>query len=522
MKQTEEIIKNYIPEKYNPVAEGDIILFEVPHGELEVICSDFAYLKNLSLKTIFAADEREVSGSFKIFYVFGIPKENKFLVPYIIVKNGTFPSMVRIMHQASWYERKIMSLFGLVSEGHPDPRQLILHENWPHGMFPLRKDVAWNTKPGISQGEYQFQEVKGEGVYEIPVGPVHAGVIEPGHFRFSVLGEEIVMLEPRLGYKHRGVEKVFEVVPLEQKVKLSERVSGDSSFNHSLAFCEAVEKLMGLQVPERARYLRVVFGELERIANHLNDIGFIMMDTAFTFGGSQCARIRERVMQWNDRLTDSRYLRGVNMIGGVKKDISKELKNKFFNDLEDIERDFKEVMAASETSSTMVNRLEGTGILDLQVAKDHGIRGVAARALGISEDTRFDYPYAAYKALELEVATEESKDVRARFNVRVKEVYSSLSLIKQALAKAPEGNILEPQKHEMRKNAHAIGMTEGWRGEIVYFVVTDAKGEITRVEMRDPSFLNWTAFPYAVQDNVVPDFPLINKSFNLSYSGNDL
>ena len=331
------------------------------------------------------------------------------------------------------------------------------------------------------------------------------------------------MLEPKLGYVHKGTEKLFEVLPLTDKVRLAERVSGDTSFTHSLAYCQAIENLSNLEVSERAKYLRVIFSELERLANHFNDIGFIMLDTGYSFGGSNGTRLREMIMQWHERLTGSRYLRGVNTIGGVTKNISADMAQELLKDLQKIQKDFTEVIEVAEESSSLLNRLEGAGQLDRDIALDHGVIGVAGRAVGITCDARIDYPYAAYDKIKFNISLEKNGDVRSRFYVRIKEVYSSISIIEQALGcLSAEGKLVADSKIELRKNSCAVGVAEGWRGDIVYFVMTDKEGNIARVDVRDPSFINWTVLGYAGQGNVVPDFPLINKSFNLSYSGNDL
>ena len=517
-----EIIKKYLGDKFTAELEGDTVAFAVPINEIASVCHDLYHNHNLPLKIITAADERNQGGGFRIFYVFGSPQENIFFTPYIILKNEEeFPSITNDIHEASGYERKIKSFFGLNPIGHPNPQPFILHENWPAGVFPLRKDFDWKTRPAEAKGFCEFQKIEGEGIYEIPVGPVHAGIIEPGHFRFSVAGEEIVNLEPRLGYKHKSIEKLFEVLPLEDKVRLSERVSGDTSFTHSLAFCQALENLAGVKVPERAEYLRVIFSELERLANHINDIGFIMLDTGYNFGGANCSRLKEAIMQLNERLTGSRFLRGVNTIGGVTKDIISG--EKLLSELKEIYEDFKEVIEVAENSSSLYNRLSGTGKLDRQIAIDHGVVGVVGRAVGLAHDARLDFPYAAYDKLKFEMALEKDGDVRARWYVRIKEVHSSMAILEQAIASLPAGKIQTAgEKIVFPKNSLSIGAAEGWRGEIVYFVLTDEAGQISRVEASDPSFLNWGVLGYAGKGNLVPDFPLINKSFNLSYSGNDL
>lgn len=518
------IINKYLNNNVKATQSANLILFKVENSTIATQCLELLNTHKLHLKTIKATDERDENGCFKIFYIFGIPGENVFLAPYLrIEKTYEFPSITPLIHQASFYELEIYTFFGLKPLGHPLFRPVLLHENWPTNVFPLRKDFAYNKRPAKTNNPpYEFQVVKGEGIYEIPVGPVHAGIIEPGHFRFSVAGEEIVSLEPMLGYTHKGSEKLFEILSFKDKIKLSERISGDTSFTHSLAYCQTVEILSNTDTPPRAKYLRVIYSELERLANHLNDIGFIINDTAFSFGASNGQRLKEKVMQLCEGLTGSRFLRGVNTVGGVTKDISDEKKLHLKEVLLSIRKDFEEVIKIIDDSESVQNRLKGTGTLDKQVGADHGVVGIAARAIGLENDSRVDYPYAAYENITpLKVSLQTTGDVFARFYVRVSETYASIDLIADALDKLPQGSILNKKELKLEKNTYAISVTEGWRGDIVYFVATDNKGEISRVGVRDASFLNWPAVPYAVVSNIVPDFPLINKSFNLSYSGFD-
>lgn len=499
--------------------------FEVQIAELQKTIFDLHKNKHLSLKLITATDERSENGCFKIWYIFTSLGEKIFIVPFIQLKNiDEFPSVTPIIHAASNHERKVRTFFGLTPKGHPDQRAIILHENWPSNIFPLRKDFDWDTRPNPSQGSFEFLKVDGEGIYEIPVGPIHAGIIEPGHFRFSVAGEEIIALEPRLGYTHKGSEKLFEKLPLNEKIKLSEKISGDSSFSHSLAFCIALEKLANITTSKRANYFRVIFAELERLANHFGDIGAIMLDTGFNFGGSHGARLREMIMQINEHLTGNRFLRGINVIGGVTKELNEDERRFLSQELPNIAKDFSQVTEIAENSTSLINRLKGTGVISNEIAKDHGAVGVTGRAAGIKSDVRADFPYAAYGELPLDcVEIEFDGDVYARFRVRVKEVFASIKLIQKALKTIPN----EDKHHDysnisFKKNALSISIVEGWRGEILYFVATDSSGNINRVSLLDPSFMNWSALEDAGPGNIVPDFPLINKSFNLSYSGNDL
>ncbi|MHB9052379.1 MAG: hydrogenase large subunit [Thermoleophilia bacterium] len=530
-------MRKYLPRNTAMELHGNLIACEVPIGEITAVCESLYRHHELPLMIITCFDERNESGYFRIMYVFGVPGENLFLGLWIKVLDG-FPSLTPKIHEASIYERKIKTFFGLEPVGHPNPRPLILHENWPSDVFPLRKDFDWKTRPPEAEGRFQFRELGGEGIYEIPVGPVHAGIIEPGHFRFSVAGEEILLLEPRLGYSHKGSEKLFEVLPLRDKLRLAERISGDTSFSHALAFCLALESLAGIDVPERDDYLRAIFSELERLANHIGDIGAIMTDTGFNFGGAAGARLRETVMQINEKLTGSRFLRGVAKLGGVNARLTPESVRELSGVLDALKEDFDEVLAIAENSNTLINRLNGTGILPLAIARDHGVRGIPAKAVGLPADARVDYPYCAYRQLSVEIATEEGGDVCARFQVRVREVHASIGILKEALALLTKSlkmltltkdveedhaeETVSPVVTNFRKSSFSVSVVEGWRGSIVYIIATDAWGVISRVAISDPSFLNWTALGYAGQENMVPDFPLINKSFNLSYSGNDL
>lgn len=509
--------------QYRAKQDGNTYQYPVPEAEIVGVVKMLYNEPTLELKTMFAQDLGGSQG-FRVYYVFGVPKENVFLVPYIHIANEEFPSLARTIHETNGYERKIHSMMGLTPVGHPDLRPFILHENWPKTVFPLRKNFAFSKRPPEANGRYDFHVVRGEGIYEIPVGPVHAGIIEPGSFRFSVAGEEILLLEPKLGYKHRGVEKLFETLDVADMVRLSERVSGDTGFTHSLAFCQAIEQLAGISIPENARYLRVIYSELERLANHVSDIGFIMLDTGYSFGGSSCQRLREPLMQWNERLTGSRYFRGTCLVGGVTKKISKPVARNLTDFLELFIEDFREVVGIASESSSLFNRLEGTGTLTRQIALDHGVVGVAGRALGIPHDARKDYPYAGYTDLPVNLCLQEDGDVRSRLGVRVKEVYESVRLVKLAFSKLNDigrCSTLNPPIR-FKKNGLSIGVAEGWRGDIVYTVLTDENGNVTRVDVRDPSFLNWPPLALSGRGNVVPDFPLINKSFNLSYSGHDL
>lgn len=513
------------------VRTGNVVSWELTHDNLVSALMLLKKEQKLRLKTVAAFDDRAEHGVYRVRYVFAAPQEHLFLAPYISVdpKELTYPSLVESDQEFALYEREIFTFFGLRAQGNPNLNRVILHEeNFPEDFYPLRKDVEWNARVSYKEPQWDkapaFKKYEGEGVYEIPVGPVHAGIIEPGHFRFSMFGEEILMLQARLGYVHKGVEKLFETLPIEKKIKLSERISGDSSVSHALAFSQSIEELVGIHVPRRAQLLRVIYAELERLACHFNDIGFIMSDTGFSFGGAHGTRLREKVMQQAEKLTDSRYMRSVIVPGGVTKDIGNGVAEEMQHWVNDMEQDFNEVMTASMEMDSLLNRLKSTGKLDPEAGRDHGVIGVAARAIGDKIDARVDMPYAAYDAITFQVPTEATGDVYARFMVRVQEVSESLHITRQALdmLSKERSPIAVPAPKAYPKNGMGVGIVEGWRGDIVYLTQTDSNGEIARVKVRDTSFLNWRVYPYTVPADIVPDFPLINKSYNLSYTGNDL
>jgi Ni,Fe-hydrogenase III large subunit/Ni,Fe-hydrogenase III component G len=468
-----------------------------------------------------AADDRRAErGTFGVHYVF-VPRREDWFVhasAEVAADAPTIPSLATLHYPASRFEREIHDLFGIVAEGHPDPRPLVRHGFWPTDYFPLRKDAAARDFDDDGRA-FPFTEVGGEGVYEIPVGPVHAGVIEPGHFRFSVVGETIIDMKSRLYFTHKGTEKLFEGRLPEHGVELAERISGDTTIGHSLAFCQALEASAGTEVPARARWLRVILLEMERLYNHVGDLGMIANDTGYAVAHSHCFRIRERLLRLNRRLTGNRLLRGGIVPGGVGHDLPMDLD--LPAELDAARRDLDEIMALALDNTLVMDRLEGTGRLSTRTARDHGVLGFIARASGIDADVRRDHPFAAYRELEVRVPVHQSGDVKARTLIRLEEARESVRLIREAVARLPAGELVAPLG-PLPAFSPAFAMVEGWRGGIVHWVLANREGCLHRVKIMDPSFLNWRPLSYALLTNIVPDFPLCNKSFNQSYSGNDL
>ena len=472
------------------------------------------------LRLMVAVDRRADQGVFEVHYLFARGREDWFVHATVRLDASTpvLPSLATRHYPASRFEREMADLFGIRAAGHPDPRPLVRHAFWPGDYFPLRKDA--DPREFEDDGQpFPFQPVGGEGVYEIPVGPVHAGIIEPGHFRFSVVGETIIDMKARLYFTHKGTEKLFEGRAPADGVALAERISGDTSVGHALAYCQAVESAAGVVVPARARWLRVVLLELERLYNHVGDVGMILNDTGFAVAHAHCLRVRERLLRLNRRLTGHRLLRGGLAPGGVT--IDAPVGVDVAAEVDAAVRDFDEVVGISLARTLVADRLDATGRLSARIAADYGVLGFVARASGLDVDVRRDHPFAAYRELPPRVVVREGGDVRARTQVRVEEAREAARLIREALATLPEGSLAVPLP-TLPAQEPAFALVEGWRGAIIHWVMADRSGALERVKVLDPSFLNWPALSQALLTNIVPDFPLCNKSFNQSYSGNDL
>jgi Ni,Fe-hydrogenase III large subunit/Ni,Fe-hydrogenase III component G len=485
--------------------------------------ADRAAGAGLRLASLFATDEGERDG-FEVHHVWisAAPPASVRLSAAVPRAAPGFPSISARHPAANWFEREAMDYFGLVPEGHPNQNRVAVHDDWPEGAWALRKDFDERQPVPRVGGQFRpYRPVTGEGVFHIPVGPVHAGIIEPGHFRFGVAGEPVLYLQLRLYYTHKGIEKRFERLPWRHGLRLAESISGDTAVGHALAFAHALERLCGVEPPARARHLRVVLLEMERLYNHVADIGAIATDVAFTVPASRAQALRERQVRIQERLFGSRLLRGTVALGGVACDLTAGRRRELGQHLTELESEFDDLVAQLMDSGTFTDRVDGTGVLPEQVARELGVVGVAARASGVDLDLRRDLPHDAYSSLRFAVPVEEGGDVRARLMVRAREVKQSLSLLHQVLEALPEGPVRAAFPPALPARSCALGWAEGWRGECLHFVRTGADGRLDRVKITDPSCKNWPALARAVPGNIVPDFPVINKSFNLSYSGND-
>ena len=471
--------------------------------------------RDYQLSALFANDERALHGVYAIYAVFFQAQEQDLQLLRLPLSSAclSFPSITAIFPGAAWYEREIHDLFGLSPAGHPDLRPLVLHH--ARGVFPLRKDAGAAIPP---EGEaFSVPRASGDGLFETPVGPIHAGIIEPGHFRFTQAGENVLHLEARLFYTHRGVEKAMEGRTVSQALHGVERVCGACSVTHAMAFCQAIETLCHQEIPLRAAMLRLIACELERLYNHLGDMGNLCAGVGFHAGVSIGSRLKEDCQRWNERLTGHRFLRSWIVPGGVSRDISDKDQQEllqFLGQLEEKVKDFIDLLAGHDALS---QRTETTGILAHKAALELGVVGPAARASGVDVDLRRDLPYGAYQTLLPRIPVRKEGDVAARLFLRADEAQESLLLLVQALRRLPAGPIQTPIP-PLPPPGSALGWAESPRGGEFIWLQIDSSGHLSRLFLRSASYPNWMAVPLTVPGNIIPDFPLINKSFELCYA----
>ena len=429
---------------------------------------------------------------------------------------GGYPSVGRTHPPAIRLERAIHDLFGLVPEGLPDQRPWLDHGYWPES-FPLGP-----ARRATQQSEpYTFLPVEGEGLHQIAVGPVHAGIIEPGHFRFTANGEAVVRLEERLGYAHKGIEALMAGADLAAAAKLAGRISGDSTVAYGWAFAMAAESALQLEVPARAIWLRALMAELERLANHLGDIGAICNDAAFPLLHAHFGALRERVLRAADTAFGHRLMRDRIVPGGVSIDLGPEGVAAITALIATIAEQLPRLVETYDNTASLQDRTVSSGVLKPAFAAQYGAGGYVGRASGRSFDTRRTLPYAPYDQLGFEVPVLSEGDVDARVWIRIHEIEQSLSLIKQVLSTLPEG-VLVGRFAASANPREGAALVEGFRGDILVWLRLGADGRVERCHLRDPSWFQWPLLEATIENNIVADFPLCNKSFNCSYSGHDL
>jgi formate hydrogenlyase subunit 5 len=480
--------------------------------------------KNVVLIGLFCVENFNNHPGFSLLYVLEKRNYSNIVIVTRRLEQPSAGSVASLFPSACWFEREITDGFGVTFPDAFDKRHLFLHEVYPEGFHPLRKD--FRNQPVITcetipvDSEYVFKQVTGEGVYQIPVGPVHAGIIEPGHFRFSVIGETIFNLEIRMFYKHRGIEKLAEGKTPQQAVCIAESISGDETAANAVAFCMAVENTGKIEIPKRALQLRTILLEIERIYSHLGDMAGMIIDVAFTKGASPFYVLREEILRMNNILTGSRFMKGIICPGGLTKDIPPKAIIELSKYLEDFTTRLKSATDSIYATSSVIDRLETTGVIKKELVNLLNITGPAARASGVAIDTRFDRSYGIYGDISAQFHKRiaEKGDVLDRFNVKAAEINDSAMLILNLIAGLVKGEICVGM--EIR-DGYALSLVEAPRGQNLHWVnIKD--GRIDRYKVRTASFCNWQAIEHAVLGNIVPDFPLINKSLNLSYAGTDL
>jgi len=443
--------------------------------------------------------------------------EGRLAVARTTLDEDHYPALTPTCPQAHWFEREIAEQMGVKPQGHPWLKPIRFHRSWRPGLDAWGRAADVDPVPGVAD----FFRVEGEEVHEVAVGPVHAGVIEPGHFRFQCHGEEVFHLEVSLGYQHRDVERQVLGGPRKLTPYQMETAAGDTSVGHMTAYAQALEALSGVRPPARAQALRGIALELERLANHTGDLGALAGDVGYLPTMSFCGRIRGDFLNMTAAICGSRFGRGLVRPGGTGFDVEAPLAKEIAARLAAAERDLENAVDLLFGTSSVVARFEGTGRVGTPEARDLGLVGPAARASGLERDVRHDHPTGIYQYAHVPVMTSHYGDVNARAFVRWLESQQSIEFVSERLEALPETPVRAETK-PLAANSFVVSLVEGWRGEICHVAITDSSGRFARYKIVDPSFHNWFALALALRGGAISDFPLCNKSFNLSYCGHDL
>lgn len=434
--------------------------------------------------------------------------------------DAPYPGIEDLFPAATRMQRAMADLSGVRSTD-PDTRPWLRHAAWPQDYRPLIDPLPLSPPGEPVLDAYEFVRVEGDGVHEIAVGPVHAGTIEPGHFRFSVVGEKVLRLEERLGYAHKGIERRFMELPIQEAHRLAARVSGDSAVAFSWAYCQALEGMAGAQIPGRAAWLRALYLEVERIANHLGDLGALGNDAGFAFGLSQFSRLKEQLLRASHAALGERYLMSAVVPGGTRLDLTGPGAQRVAACVSKIAQEVLTLRTIYDEHEGVRDRFNGAGTVSANLATRLGLIGLAGRASAQAFDLRIDLPCEPYGELAPMKIGRRQGDVAARVAVRFDELQESCRLIHRILEALPDGPHVEPV-HVPGAGTVGAGLIEGWRGPVWVALEAGPAGTIRRCHPHDSSWQNWPVIEHAIIGNIVPDFPLINKSFNLSYSGHDL
>ncbi len=498
-----------------PLSNGQAVM------RAAVPCLELPELQDRILRSVFLG-QRVAScfavpadaGDATIYVVLADDENSALSVACAKVVGPVFPALTPHCPQMHLFEREIAEQTGFQPQGHP----------W---LKPVRYEACWLTgegggRDGMPQiGLQDFYALHGAQVHEVAVGPVHAGIIEPGHFRFQCHGEEVFHLEISLGYQHRGVERALAGVPDKRRLLMAETIAGDTTIGHALAYCQVLEALGGGHEPPRAQALRAIALELERIANHIGDLGAMAGDVGFLPTSAYCGRIRGDALNMTAQLCGSRFGRGLLTPGGVNFDVDAERTDELSRRLDVLEKDITNAVNLLWETPSVMARFENTGVLSEEMCEELGIVGPVARAAGLSRDVRVNQPFGLYNYVHLPTSTWETGDVFARAYVRWMEIQQAILFLREQLHSLPGGKIRLPVG-TLAAGRFTVSLTEGWRGEICHAALTDETGALLRYKVVDPSFHNWPGLAFALRGQQISNFPLCNKSFNLSYCGHDL
>lgn len=471
------------------------------------------------LLTLWGTDDRDRDGAFRVFAALLLPDQVMVLEHALAGGNTVYPALGHLFPVADRLQRALYDLLGLRADA-GDGRPWLRHGGWPENIFPLRRDVGATQSYAIHAKPYPFVPVSGDGVHEIAVGPVHAGTIEPGHFRFSVVGEKVLRLEERLGYAHKGIAKRFDRLPLQEGHRLAARICGDSTVAFSWAYCAALEAITETELPRRAAALRALALERERIANHLGDLGGLGNDAGLAFGLVQFSSLKEQLVRLNQDAFGQRYLFDYLLPGGVVIDLGARMIRSMLDEVAMLGQAVSTLRAIFDDHAGMQDRFRDAGLLSPELARAHGAIGLVGRASGVARDARIDLPWPPYDVLQPGRVLRSEGDVAARVQVRFDEIMDSLRLCRSLLQTLPEGPSLVPVP-VAPPDRLGLGLIEGWRGPVLIALGTAPDNRVRHCHAHDSSWQNWPLIQYAMIGNIVPDFPLINKSFNLAYSGHD-
>lgn len=478
---------------------------------------------NATFVDLFGVDRSALGGALQLHLLCALDSEQTWLhlCCDLDAQQPTYPSLVEQLPATDWYERELWQEVGIIPQGHPLLHGLRLAPDWPAEVVPHRAAFRWSQQVTGVEPQHVVLKEAATGVVDYPLGPVRSGVVESGHYTLRTVGEELIDMHLQLFYKHRGVEKRAEGLALLHLPLLAERISGTSAFAHSLALCQAIEQMAEVEIPPRARYVRTLLAELERLYNHLGYQADLCQATGLVVAQAQFDILKERVLRLNAQVSGHRYLFGMNIPGGLSHDLTSEGQEAVKRLLQALCRDVETLNRLVVGSPSHQDRLEGSGILPPQEARAYGAIGPIGRASGVDRDLRRDHPYAAYADVTFAVPVQERGDAQARATIRMEETLQTLHILEQAVERLPSGAVCEPIS-TLPVGASALGWAESTHGECVHWLLIGEDGTPQRYRVRPASFANWQAFPLAIPGhNILTDFPVIEQSFGLSFAGAD-